>query len=732
MGYRIIFFALALLVFFPRGVQGQCVTIDYNLPSSACLNENLYITNTTPSGSYSWDFCTGDFSNTPSASLFFGIELASGRPGFDLVKDGAIWYGFFTGTTSNLLFRVTFGSGLNSAPTVTENLGNLGGTLNAPGQIRIVNENGLWFGLIHNTGTGDLVKLSFGTSLSNPVTTSLLNVGVAHGNGGFGVGRDVANGWVCVFSNTSNQFTIVRLGTTISSPQPSDILISSTVPAAILGDVEVSNVCGNWYAFASDFAGGRVFRASFGSNLFSIPTASQISTVPAANLGRIKFVKDGENHSLLVSALDGLFFKLDFGTDPTSTPVLDNEGNVGGGLPPNIYALDAVKETSIWTIITSSQGTGNAFKISYPNVCSAVAQTSLLQYPQVKFSSPSTFNVSLDYTNAGVVTTKTKSILIKSLVPPDIDFNSQNSCVSNPVNFSPINSSGGLTSYQWDFGDMNTATVSNPSNVYAIAASYTVVLTVSSSNSCSNTVVKPIAIYNSPIADFTIPSVNPFCTNQNYSFSNISGFDVGSNPSWEWRLNGLLISTQQNLSTPFMSATSQEIRLRAIIPGCSNEMIKTIPIVKAGPQVNFSVNDNCQNSQVLFTNNTGGVNTSYAWDFGDGGTSSQVSPTYSYSSANTFQSKLTVSNADGCQNFLIKPVRIYSLPQPDFSVSLPPFSCANSSTPFQNNTPPLTDSDLANWVWQFGDAVGGTSVDLSPSYTYAQSGNYSVTLTSTS
>jgi hypothetical protein len=221
--------------------------------------------------------------------------------------------------------------------------------------------------------------MSFGSSLINPFTTSILSVGVPHGNGGFGVGRDASNGWVCVFSNstldagtgiTTNQFVIVRLGTTISSPQPSDILTSSTVTAAILGDVDVINISGDWYAFAADFASGKVFKASFGSNLFSVPTVDLISTLPVANLGRIKSAKEGNQIYLFLSALDGVFFKLNFGNDINSTPVVHNEGNVGGVLPQNIYTTVVVKEESEWAIFTMSQGTGNVFQVLYadPNL----------------------------------------------------------------------------------------------------------------------------------------------------------------------------------------------------------------------------------------------------------------------------------------------------------------------------------------------------------------------------
>ncbi|MFT4535130.1 MAG: hypothetical protein ACJA1A_000983 [Saprospiraceae bacterium] len=49
---------------------------------------------------------------------------------------------------------------------------------------------------------------------------------------------------------------------------------------------------------------------------------------------------------------------------------------------------------------------------------------------------------------------------------------------------------------------------------------------------------------------------------------------------------------------------------------------------------------------VTFTNtSTGG--TTYSWDFGDAGTSTEESPTYTYAAAGTYTAKLTATNADG-------------------------------------------------------------------------------------
>jgi hypothetical protein len=48
-----------------------------------------------------------------------------------------------------------------------------------------------------------------------------------------------------------------------------------------------------------------------------------------------------------------------------------------------------------------------------------------------------------------------------------------------------------------------------------------------------------------------------------------------------------------------------------------------------------------------------------------------------------------------------RTVTIYTKPVPDFSLSLPPFSCTGSPSQFNDLTPNPVDSNLASWLWGF-------------------------------
>ena len=127
---------------------------------------------------------------------------------------------------------------------------------------------------------------------------------------------------------------------------------------------------------------------------------------------------------------------------------------------------------------------------------------------------------------------------------------------------------------------------------------------------------------------------------------------------------------------------------------------------------------------VSFANSSTGSITSYAWDFGDGATSTLASPSHSYAAAGVYTVKLTVtgpggSNTQTRSNYLTVTHRRRRWPSssagPASGVAPLAVSFANSST-----------GSITSYAWDFGD--GATSTAASPSHSYAAAGVYTVTL----
>lgn len=111
--------------------------------------------------------------------------------------------------------------------------------------------------------------------------------------------------------------------------------------------------------------------------------------------------------------------------------------------------------------------------------------------------------------------------------------------------------------------------------------------------------------------------------------------------------------------------------------------------------------------------------TEWAWDFGDGNTSTEQNPTHTYANEGIYEVCLTASNTNGsgvfCKN--INAV-LPAAPAADFS-----FTANNLEVDFTD----LSGNEPTEWLWDLGD--GNTSTEQNPSHTYGTSGIYTVCLT---
>ncbi len=130
---------------------------------------------------------------------------------------------------------------------------------------------------------------------------------------------------------------------------------------------------------------------------------------------------------------------------------------------------------------------------------------------------------------------------------------------------------------------------------------------------------------------------------------------------------------------------------------------------------------------VAFTDTSTGQPTSWAWTFGDGGTSTAQSPSHVYTAAGTYSVSLTATNSLGSNTLTRTNYITVAAPQPPVAN----FSGSPTSgiVPLTVNFSDTSSGQPTSWVWTFGD--GGTSTAQNPSHVYTTAGTYSVTLTAT-
>jgi gliding motility-associated-like protein len=130
----------------------------------------------------------------------------------------------------------------------------------------------------------------------------------------------------------------------------------------------------------------------------------------------------------------------------------------------------------------------------------------------------------------------------------------------------------------------------------------------------------------------------------------------------------------------------------------------------------------CMGLQVQFTNTTDTLVSTCSWTFGDGGTSNQCDPLYTYNTAGLFNVELTVTSPNQCVDSLFQQqyITIRANPAIDFD-SDTIAGCLPLEIEFTNLTP-FWQVDSVHW--DFGNST--TSSESNPTATYDEVGVYDV------
>jgi len=143
------------------------------------------------------------------------------------------------------------------------------------------------------------------------------------------------------------------------------------------------------------------------------------------------------------------------------------------------------------------------------------------------------------------------------------------------------------------------------------------------------------------------------------------------------------------------------------------------------PVADFSTDtlSGCAPLEVCFTDLSTGEPTSWYWEFGDGGTSTEQNPCYTYGQPGCYTVTLTVAN-DCTSGSETKVGHICTYELPDANFSAEPTA---GYVPIEVEFTDLSTGEPTAWHWTFGD--GDTSDEQHPIHTYDEPGLYTVVLT---
>lgn len=342
-----------------------------------------------------------------------------------------------------------------------------------------------------------------------------------------------------------------------------------------------------------------------------------------------------------------------------------------------------------------------------------------------------TYNVDGNYTVELIVDgycgpdTATVDIVVLPYPIADFTVDTDSGCVALDV--TPTNNSTLGGTYAWTLasGAPASSNLYDPGTInYPNAGNFQMILVVDvlgcASSDTVDIVVKPI-----PIPSFTaLP--NNGCTPLDVAFTNTSPNNPGDVYDWDFG-NGNTFTGQNPANETYVAAANDSIYTVQLIvttaDGCVDSVETTItvhplPIADYTPVPDTA----CAGDPIGFLNNSTGA-TSYQWTFGDGNTSTQISPSHVYAINGDITTQLVAVTAFGCTDTMTYDIYIDTIPTADFIFDI---VCDIDTTHF-------TDISLGGpvtWQWDFGD---GSPVDntQNPTHFYGTAGTYTVILTVT-
>ena len=323
--------------------------------------------------------------------------------------------------------------------------------------------------------------------------------------------------------------------------------------------------------------------------------------------------------------------------------------------------------------------------------------------------------------NAGITASFSKVITVKPA--PNVSFSNGLVCSGTATAFT--NTSVGATSNLWEFILGNTVESSqNTANaLYSFLTAdttYTVKLTSTNTDGCSNSTSRQVYTFPRPVADF---STSAHClgtkaplTNASFILTSKTNNTYGS----EWDFGNGQTALSNTPDFFYNSNGNFTVKLKVTTNfGCVDSATKTVTVYDR-PRVNFNLSNLCQFDTLGLTNTTtfaGGLsNVSFEWDFDDNtGIVTDANPLKVYGVIGNYRIKLKATESvNGCKDSLTKNVTINQVPSAAFNVNVQ--NCTGAPVQFTNVSDAPAGQTLT-YLWNFGDGTG-TSSSVSPSYTY--------------
>ncbi len=285
-----------------------------------------------------------------------------------------------------------------------------------------------------------------------------------------------------------------------------------------------------------------------------------------------------------------------------------------------------------------------------------------------------------------------------------------------------------LSTYFWRFGDGNVSEVKDPSHNYTAPGVYTVELFEGTGGPKIGEI--EITVLSPPDVQISANETMG-CSPFQVQFTNESIIDPKAEIiGYFWTFGDGESSSQENPTHIYSMEGVYPVSLKIIsaLDNCTTtESFDDFITVSGNVQAGFSIDNSviCEAPATFnITNNTVDMTGyTYAWDFGNGQTSTDYNPpAANYTDEGSYLITMMVDNGEGC---VVTLSRLVSVGKPQINLSIPDTVCIDQTYAFLNN------SEGNAFSWSFGSgAMPQTSQDRNPLVTFTEGGPQIVTFSS--
>ncbi|MEM6967365.1 MAG: PKD domain-containing protein [Bacteroidota bacterium] len=287
-----------------------------------------------------------------------------------------------------------------------------------------------------------------------------------------------------------------------------------------------------------------------------------------------------------------------------------------------------------------------------------------------------------------------------------------------------------IDNFNWGFvvapGDTVTATTKNATITFPDIGTYEGELILNIGSQCSDTANIFVNIFPEINADFTF--AYDTCVAGPVSFTNFSVSGSGNITDYDWEYGDGNSGTAVNPTHLYENPGNFPVTLTVEdINGCVDDTTQIVEWFPVPPLIIIepSTFEGCNPQSVFFNNLSSPIDETYdiLWEFGDGGTSTDISPSYVYEEPGVFDVSVSITSPIGCaiSDFFPSWITVDPSPVADFIFS------PNQPSNFQPDVD-FTDQsiDAIQWFWDFNGMDFSNAQN--PSYTFPDTGLQEITL----